>query len=41
MAFFLSVSLANLPRGKKKYGSYIDVNTTTQPYDVSLAEEGK
>lgn len=26
---------------KKKYGGYIDVNTTRQPYDFSLAEEGK
>lgn len=39
IAFFCLLSLANLPRGKKKYAGYI--NTTRQPYYLSLAGEEK
>lgn len=39
IAFFCLLSLANLPKGKKKYAGYI--NTTRQPYYLSLAGEEK
>ena len=37
IAFFCLLSLANLPRGKKKYAGYI--NTTRQPYYYYIIEE--